>query len=106
MKNLKKIAFGLLVAVLAVGFSAFTSAKKVNYEYWHFKTGSMLNDADQVSAYEAVTDPPQGCDEEENLPCILRVDTDNPSTPDLASYLASFPSDAAIANAAFIKRSN
>lgn len=29
MKNFKKIAFGLLVGALALGFSAFTSAKKV-----------------------------------------------------------------------------
>ncbi|MGE6221152.1 hypothetical protein ACQKCH_15095 [Nubsella zeaxanthinifaciens] len=28
MKNLKNLAFGLLVAVLAVGFSAFTNAEK------------------------------------------------------------------------------
>ncbi len=39
MTNLKKMALGLLVAVLAVGFSAFTSAKQiqqakfVNYYY-------------------------------------------------------------------------
>ncbi|NHA02506.1 hypothetical protein G7092_01795 [Mucilaginibacter sp. HC2] len=31
MKNFKKIAFGLLVGAMAIGFSAFTSAKSNNY---------------------------------------------------------------------------
>jgi len=31
MKNFQKMAFGLLVAVLAVGFSAFTNAKHSTY---------------------------------------------------------------------------
>ncbi|RYZ26481.1 MAG: hypothetical protein EOP49_43375 [Sphingobacteriales bacterium] len=106
MEKFKKTALGLMVAIIAFAFSAFTSTEKVNYQYWHFKTGQMLGDADQTSAYEPVTDPPQGCDNDEVLPCILRVDIDNPSTPNLASYLAGFPNDAAIASSAYIKRGN
>jgi len=38
MKNFKKIAFGLLVGALAIGFSAFTNIKKQTDTTWHISS--------------------------------------------------------------------
>lgn len=105
--NIKKIALSLLVAGLAVGFSAFKSVESRTLEQWHFKAGEPLSNADIPGSYELVTSPPQTCNSIPGKPCIVEFNNANPSTPDLAAYLATFSGDdAAIAAAAVTKRNN
>lgn len=73
MKNLKKIAFGLLVGAMAIGFSAFTSASsntvKVTRDakgkilsvtsYFYNISGSATNKSASNFVYS--TDPGAGC---------------------------------------------
>lgn len=105
--NIKKIALSLLVVGLAVGFSAFKSVESRALEQWHFKAGEPLSNADVPGSYETVTSPPQSCNNIPGKPCIIQFNNSNPSTPDLAAYLATFSGvDADIAAAALVKRSN
>lgn len=105
--NIKKIALSLLVVGLAVGFSAFKSVESRALEQWHFKAGEPLSNADVPGSYELVTSPPQSCNNLPGKPCIVRFNNSDPSTPDLAAYLATFSGvDADIAAAAFAKRNN
>jgi hypothetical protein len=107
MNNIKKFALGLMVAAFAFSFSAFTANQKLTIEQWHFKSGQMLSNADNPASYEQLSSiPTPSCDGEEVLPCVVEFDNQNPSTPDLASYLATFPNDAAIAADAVSKREN
>lgn len=108
MKNFQKLALALFVGVMALGFSAFTSSNNLAVQQWHFKDGQPLSNANIASSYELVTSPPQDCDSEPGLPCIVQFTTST-STPNLSAYLASFTGanpQLQIANAAFVKRSN
>jgi|GEM_PF-3424194 len=90
MNKVKQLIMGFTAVALIVGMSAFKSAV-VDYEYWHFKSGMDLTDAKTISAYEPLNSiPTPTCDGAE-VPCIIRLDKDNPSTPDLSSYLSTFP---------------
>lgn len=60
MKNLKNFAFGLLVAVLAVGFSAFKpEAKKLDYIYQHVDGLYQKRDAGTVQSCNSTS--PEVC---------------------------------------------
>lgn len=107
MNNIKKFALGLMVAAFAFSFSAFTANQKLTIEQWHFKSGEPLANADNPSSYEMLSSiPTPSCPGDEVLPCVVEFDNQNPGTPDLASYLATFPNDAAIAADAVSKREN
>ena len=69
MKNFKKIAFGLLVGIMAIGFSAFTNAKVTpkngqltNYIFVHPAANS--NGAKSQYIYDST---PGGCNTSTNL---------------------------------------
>lgn len=104
MKNYQKIAVALMVGASAIGFSAFTTNLNRATESWHFKNGRPLSDARVPGAYELSTGV--GCNDIPGKPCIIQFNNANPSTPNLASYLATFSTDAAVANAAVNKRNN
>jgi len=72
MKNLKNFAFGLLVAVLAVGFSAFTNAKTSG------KVDTYLVQT-SLGTWEERTVEPDGfqCDPQEAKQCYYKVNDDS-----------------------------
>lgn len=56
MKNVKQIAFGLLVGAMALGFSAFTTAKKfAAVTYYQTST----NNYEKLADPEGICDPDQ-----------------------------------------------
>lgn len=65
MKNLKNFAFGLLVAVLAVGFSAFTNAKRTKAPLWVY----VQVDENQYEKIPAGTYDPINCDDDSDREC-------------------------------------
>ena len=103
---MKKALLGAFALVLAFGASAFTTDLNRTTERWHFIDGSPLTDALSPAAYEPVGTPPQTCNNQSGKPCIIQFDNSNPSTPDLDAYLATFSTPTAVANAAYVKRSN
>jgi hypothetical protein len=59
MKNFKQIAFGLLVGTLAIGFSAFTNAKRVNSDFYQYTSSSHLQaDIQNANNYVATASDP------------------------------------------------
>lgn len=104
MKNFQKLGLGLMVGVMAIGFSAFTNANNFATEQWHFKDGRPLTDARTASAYEIASSPT--CNSNPGKPCIVQFNNSNPSTPNLAAYLSTFTSNAAVASAAVAQRDN
>lgn len=85
MKNLKKLAFGLVALVMAFGLVFSVSAfktKKGTTVYYKYK-GSSFNESDyrNMSNWEAVDEPGEvECGGDNNI-CILRVDSDNLTAP-------------------------
>lgn len=74
MENLKKMALGLLVAVLAVGFSAFTSksASKSLLTYRYANTGTEY-------VQIAITASPENCLSGSDEQCLIESDQNLPS---------------------------
>lgn len=72
MKNFKKMVFGLLVAVLAVGFSAFTSIQTKVPSWVYVQTGSDQYDKIPFTEYS------QGnCEDQSEKPCsFIQDETD------------------------------
>lgn len=72
MNNIKKLAMGILVAVLAVGFSAFKGeSKRVSATY--YQTSSNL--------YEKLISPTGDCTTEEENPCSIFYAVDPEAAP-------------------------
>lgn len=69
MKNLKNFAFGLLVAVLAVGFSAFTNAENVSNRVDTFLVQTELGTWET----RTVEPEPLECDSEIAKQCYYKV---------------------------------
>ncbi len=93
MKNLKSLMFGLVALVLAFGLvfsvSAFKqiSAKKKMYSYWRYNPNT---EAGTLNGYNYIKiDDPQepGCEDENEIPCIIQVDDTIISQPALDTYL-------------------
>lgn len=103
---MKKVLLGVFALVLAFGASAFTSASNRATERWHFISGNPLTEARNAEAYELVSTPQQSCNTNPGKPCIIQFDNSNSSTPDLEAYLSTFSSDADVALAAQVTRSN
>ncbi|MEO7045528.1 MAG: hypothetical protein ABI091_09510 [Ferruginibacter sp.] len=79
MKNFKKIAFGLLVGTLALGFSAFTNAKSSNNVNFT-KTFYGLNHAGTTYTREA-SNPSGDCTPQSNIPsCVISYPSDQGAT--------------------------
>lgn len=96
-----------MVAAFAFGFSAFKNNQKLTVEQWHFENGKILSDANDPTAYEPLSAIPEpGCEGEKVLPCVIQFDNTNPATPNLAAYLATFPDEQAIVDAAMRTREN
>jgi len=104
--KIKKAVFGVMMAALTIGFSAFTYKSKQTLEEWHFKSGEPIENAREEGSYEMVSGNPTGCDEAEVLPCIIEFDTEDPATPDLESYLSQFLTDQEVVDEAKNTRSN
>ena len=93
MKNLKNFAFGLLVAVLAVGFSAFTNAKKTTNKADTFlvqnSIGNWVERTIEPSALE--------CEPEEAMQCYYKVIDDtilgnpNYNSTEITNFLQASP---------------
>lgn len=74
MKNFKKIAFGLLVGAMALGFSAFTVASNNHAKFSTVFYG--LNEAGTTYT-RALSDPSGDCNAQSNLPnCTISYPTD------------------------------
>jgi len=73
--NIRKVGFGLLVALLAVGFSAFKSSEKsVRLTYYYGNLGSGVYQ--QISSGQA--DPDVNCRSTDAHPCMLTSDQNLP----------------------------
>ena len=90
MKNLRKIAMALAVGVLAIGFSAFTSASTKNAKF--NPVYYALNHAGTTYTRSA-TDPTSKCTEDDQIDnCALSYTSDKgPSFPE-----TSIPSGATV----------
>src|SRR5690606_32969367 len=82
--KIKKAIFGMTMAALTIGFSAFTYGSKVNIEEWHFKSGEPIENAREATSYEMLSGTPS-CDGLDVLPCIIEFDNTDAATPDLES---------------------
>ena len=61
MKNFQKLALGLLVGALAIGFSAFTTPKRVNSNFYVYTSSSHLQaDIQNINNYAASAADPCG----------------------------------------------
>ena len=61
MKNFRKIALALVVAVIAIGFSAFTTKKNVNSNFYVYTSSSTLQaDIQNINNYQATSTDPCG----------------------------------------------
>lgn len=70
MNNLKKVALGLVVMLMAFGFSAFTNETTERYVY---KNTSDLNIND-VSSWELESNlPTPTCENSFELPCVIEI---------------------------------
>ena len=76
MKNLKNFAFGLLVAVLAVGFSAFKSVSKSFDPQWVY----VQTDVDEYTRIPFSSYMPGACENVSNLKCSY-TQPENDTTP-------------------------
>lgn len=91
MKNFKKIAFGLLVSALAIGFSAFTNANNVVKHHRVPKAGMITNDfivQPTLDNFTQLASPSSSnCKLTSDRECIYDVTTSGQSNiPDQASY--------------------
>lgn len=101
MKNFQKLALGLIVAVMAIGFSAFTADFKkatkfatITYTY----NNSTSSGARIPGNWTLVTEGDGGnCGTPGTVPC--KVSFNSATYANISAYLTaqSFPSDAAVA---------
>lgn len=95
MKNLKKLAFGLVALCLAFGLvfsvSAFKSKSKTAkaYSYWRYdlnqETGALSG-----FNYTKISNPDApSCDDAEEIPCVIRVDENITTQNDLDDFLSN-----------------
>ncbi|WP_158993862.1 hypothetical protein [Mucilaginibacter sp. L196] len=93
MKNFKKIALGLLVGALAIGFSSFTNAKRnTTYTFAHIAHSTSNTKADYKYRGDLA-----GCDESTNI-CTAdwsqsTVPTENSNPSPSASEVDTNPGD-------------
>lgn len=89
MKNLQKLALGLLIGALAIGFSAFTSPKRVNSNFYVYTSSSHLQaDIQNINNYAASAADP--CGGTTTNVCGVDLTTSKPvgSTPDPTEFSA------------------
>lgn len=93
MKNFKNIAFGLIVGALAIGFSAFTTAKTTvankNVSNKHFSITSNFLVQPTLDGFEqrATADPAANCSGTSDRECTYDVTTLGKSNiPNQPSY--------------------
>jgi|GEM_PF-4719947 len=92
MKNLKNFAFGLLVAVLAVGFSAFTNAKTTGQVDTFLVQTSLGTWEERTVEPEAIE-----CQEEDAKQCYYKVNDNSILHPgtysemEIESFLQATP---------------
>ncbi|MEO7213904.1 hypothetical protein ABIB62_004557 [Mucilaginibacter sp. UYP25] len=73
MKNFKQIAFGLLVGAMAIGFSAFTTAKSAKFAgaYYYNQAAQQpwgVTVADQTSShYTMISGQTYSCEQSSNI---------------------------------------
>lgn len=85
MRNFKKMALGLLIAVLAVGFSAFKSVtKKVDPDWVYVQT-----DDDEYTRISFATYIEGYCEDESEKPCAFIQDNDETDHGETLSYAAA-----------------
>jgi len=88
MKNFKKIALGLMVGALAIGFSAFSTASSKSAKFSTFYYG--LNEAGTIYA-RSLTDPSANCTAQSNLDdCTISYPTNKGASFSSGSIPAGF----------------
>tara|TARA_R110002033_G_scaffold36621_1_gene75230 strand:- start:5423 stop:5728 length:306 start_codon:yes stop_codon:yes gene_type:complete len=89
MKNFQKLAMGMLVAALAIGFSAFTGTTKT--EKTTASVFYILTSSNQYQRYTGGGQPSEdGCEDIADHNCVIGFDSDQGSTID-ANALPSAP---------------
>ena len=102
MKNFKKLFLGLAALVIAFGLvvsvSAFKSKTTVKtYSYWRYdlnqETGALSG-----FNYTKINNPnAPGCDDVEEIPCVIRVDENITDQEELDDFLSTnYSSDAEV----------
>ncbi|MDB5086743.1 MAG: hypothetical protein JWR09_737 [Mucilaginibacter sp.] len=79
MKNVKQIAFGLIIGLMAIGFSAFTNAKPNKSKFTTFYYG--LNHAGDTYI-RSTTNPASGCHTASLPDCVISYPADKGATLD------------------------
>lgn len=86
MKNFKKVALSLLVAGLAVGFSAFRTVEQKKESLANFYY--VLTSANQYTKASGSEMPDlERCEDQANHPCVISFATDQGATPINANSL-------------------
>ncbi len=88
MKNFQKLALGILVGALAIGFSAFTGTTKA--EKTTASVFYILTSSNQYQKYTGGQPSEDGCEDTANHNCVIGFDSDQGSTID-ANALPSTP---------------
>ncbi|MES2376671.1 MAG: hypothetical protein V4553_08835 [Bacteroidota bacterium] len=94
MKNLKQIAFGLLVGAMAIGFSSFTNSASSSVNKTKFaKTFYGLNQAGTIYSREA-SNPADDCTPKSTNPsCVISYPSDQGATLTVGSLPAGSTSE-------------
>ena len=93
MKNLKKTIFGLLALIMVFGLVFTVSAFKSNenskkqYTYWKYNLDEENGARNGFNYTETFSPDGEGCDDEEEIPCVIRVEDSIQSQSDLNTYL-------------------
>ncbi|MGZ3767493.1 MAG: hypothetical protein ACXVB0_19920 [Mucilaginibacter sp.] len=89
MKNFQKLASGLIIGAMAIGFSAFTTPKRVNSNFYVYTSSSHLQaDIQNINNYAASAADP--CGPTTTNVCGVDLATSRPvgSTPVAAEFNA------------------
>lgn len=109
MKNLKKVVFGLVALIVAFGLVFTVSAfkKKRASIYWQYNL-NVETGARSGYNYSPIGNPNSpGCDDGEEMPCVLQVDESIDSQAKLDNYLSTnFATEADVTASAFHSKSN
>lgn len=114
MKNLRKVQFGLLAVLLAVGVVFGMSAFKTktletakSATYWRFDSTD-ISDLRDATKYVKITDPEApSCEDGDDLPCVLQAPAGVNTQALLSTHLNDpgiFSNDQAIIDASMFKK--
>jgi len=108
--NFKKWSLGLAALVgfgLMITLNAFTNTnEKRAYSYWQYNLNAQAGSR-VATNYTLISDPESpGCDDEPEVPCVIRVDQNIDTPAELSTYLnTTYSNDAQVTTNAFHKKS-